>query len=194
MVGVENFSAHPTMETSEEVLHFCTAMKHLDVLISLLFIGTLLLGGCDSAQPRNKGKGEQPVVKNDPPPVEAPPAQPEQQVPAQNENNMVLVNAAPGMSGKGNYGTPTGNNPMEIITVPISTMFKTKDRLVLMNIDHAMNLYRAEHGQIPASHVEFMENIIRANMIQLPQLPAGQEYVYDPSDGVLKIQKPKNAP
>ena len=169
-------------------------MKNLVLLISLLFTGTFFLVGCDLAEPVKKEPDKQPAVQDGPPPGEAPPAPPEQNKPVQDENNMVLVDAAPGMSGKGNYGTPTGNNPMEIITVPVSTMFKTKDGLILMYIEHAMNLYKGEHGKIPATHEEFVQDIILANNIQLPQLPPGQGYVYDPSDGVLKIQKPKNAP
>ena len=116
---------------------------------------------------------------------------------------MILVDAAPGMSGKGNYNVST-NNPVSIIAVPISTMFRVQDQLVLGQITQAMNLYQAEHGKFPATHEEFWERIILANNLQpnqppgrsprLPQLPDGQVYVYDPADGVLKILKPSNAP
>jgi len=155
------------------------------------------MSGCDSVQPIDSGQV--------PPPVEVPQQQnavaPDEDN-APNEDNTVTVKAEPGLSGKGNYGTPTGNNPMEIITVPISTMFRTQDRLVLQQVEHAMNLYKAEHGMAPATHAEFWEKIIVANNLQpnqssanrnkLPQLPAGQTYVYDPKDGVLKVRKPKD--
>ncbi len=46
-------------------------------------------------------------------------------------------------------------------------------------IEHALNLYQAEHGEYPKTYEEFMTNIIKANNIALPTLPAYQEYGYD---------------
>ena len=180
-------------------------MKNSVFFFPLIFLGAFFISGCDLAQPKNKGQDEPPApLIEEPQQPEAVPPQPPADKPTQPEENTVMVPAAPGMSGKGNYGTPTGNNPMEIITVPISTMFRTQDRLVLQQVEYAMNLYKAGHGRVPATHEEFWEQIILANNLQpnqsssnknkLPQLPPGQEYVYDPKDGVLKIRKPKNTP
>ena len=191
------------MNVSDVLFAFVTAMKNFSFFL-LVVLGTFFMNGCDLTQPKNKGQGAPlaPLVEEPPQPAPAP--QPQANDPAQAKENTIMVTAAPGMSGKGNYGTPTGNNPMEIITVPISVMFRTQDRLVLQQVEHAMDLYKAEHGNAPASHAEFWENIIVANNLQpnpsgsnknkLPQLPAGQEYEYDPKDGVLKIRKPKDAP
>jgi hypothetical protein len=45
----------------------------------------------------------------------------------------------------------------------------------------ALQLYKAANeGQGPATHEEYMEKIVKENMIQLPELPAGHEYRYDP--------------
>ena len=172
-------------------------MKQLIVCFSLTLLCVLFVG-CDMAQPQNKKtEGEQPVVRNDPP--EEQPAQGAPQD-ANEKDNTVLVTAAPGMSGKGNYASADGESAMGIITVPISVMFRTQDRLALQQVEYAMNLYKAEHGSAPATHEEFWEKIIVANNLQpnqsnmnrnkLPQLPTGQEYVYDPTDGELKIRKP----
>ena len=160
-----------------------------------MFVGTFLFSGCDLAQPQNKRQDDQPVVQNDQPPVEELPVDPQVQEETEpNEDNTVMVQAAPGMTGRGtNYNTST-NNPMSIITVPISTLFSTRERLVLQQVDHAMNLYKGEHGNAPSSHEEFMRKIIQENNIRLPRLPEGQNYVYDPSDGVLKVRKPRDAP
>ena len=167
-------------------------MKNLIFSFSLVSACVLFMSGCDLAQPQNQGQDVQPVVQNDPPPAEVPP---EQEAPAQAEDNTVMVAAAPGMTGKGNYAS-AGNtsNPMSIVTTPISVMFRTQDRIVLQYIEAAMNLYKGEHGKVPATHEEFMDKIIQANNIQLPRLPAGQTYVYDPVDGVLKVRKPRDAP
>ena len=160
----------------------------------LLFICTVFLSGCDLAQPQKKRHNDQPVVQNDPQPDAELPAQPEQEEPEQPENNTVLVQAAPGMTGKGTgYNTST-NNPMSIITVPVSTDFSVRERLVLQQVDHAMNLYRAEHGTAPSSNEEYMKKIIQENNIRLPRLPEGHEYVYDPNDGLLKVRKPRDTP
>ena len=164
-------------------------MKNLISAFSLVCLCMFCASGCDLAKPQNKGQ-EKPAVQNDQLPIEVPPNPPEQgqNVPAQTADNTVTVPAAPGMSGKGNYGTPTGNNPMEIITVPISTMFRVQDQVVLFQIQDAVNKFRAEHDRFPASHEEFMEKIIRANNIQF-RLPPGHEFVYE--GGELKIRKPK---
>lgn len=183
------------MGTVEVVFHFRTAMKKLIVPCLLVFIPcALFMNGCDLAQPLNTE--EQPVVQNAPPQENVPPveAPPQQQESPNDEDNTVTVKAEVGLGARGHYGTPTGNNPMEIVTVPISTLFRTQERLVLQQVEHAMNLYKAEHGRGPASHAEFMDQIIRANNLRLPQLPPNQEYVFDPRDGELKVRKPRNAP
>jgi len=35
-----------------------------------------------------------------------------------------------------------------------------------------------------------MEKVIKANMIQLPELPEGHKYVYDPATKTLMVEKP----
>ena len=175
----------------DEEIHpfFHPAMKHLTFSVLLAFLCALFLGGCDLAQPQNKGQ-EQPVVSNEPPP---PPVevQPAQVTPPQNGNSTVTVTAAPGrMTGKGNYASADGEKAMGIIPVPLTAMFRTQERLVLLQITDAMNKYKAIHEKGPASHAEFMEQIIRANNIKLPPLPSNQEFMYDPADGELKIRKP----
>jgi hypothetical protein len=54
-----------------------------------------------------------------------------------------------------------------------------------------MNLYKGEHGEFPKSHEQFMEVIIKANQIKLPDLPQDSKYVYDPAIGELMIEYPQ---
>jgi hypothetical protein len=54
-----------------------------------------------------------------------------------------------------------------------------------------MRLYNGSHGTNPKTHEEFMSQIIEANNIQLPDLPSGQEYVYDPEKAELMVQRPR---
>jgi hypothetical protein len=97
--------------------------------------------------------------------------------PASSETSgpVVREKAVVGVSPKGQgYGGG-------LITEPISVYFKASQMVVFrIQIPHAMNLYRGVHGHFPKSHQEFMEKIIQENGIQLPTLPPGARYVYDP--------------
>ena len=173
-------------------------MKNSISLLLSVFFCAFFVSGCDLAQPQNKGQVEQPAAAlvEEPKQVEAPAANPPQaNAPAQNTDNTITERPGYNFSGRGSsLASADGQNPMGIITVPVKTLFVTQDRLVLQQIDHAMNLYKAEHGNAPASEAEFTNMIINANNIKLPRLPANQTYFYDPKDGELKIRKPGNAP
>ena len=41
------------------------------------------------------------------------------------------------------------------------------------------------------SHEEFMEKIVQANNIRLPELPEGHRYLYDPTTNELMVERPK---
>lgn len=104
--------------------------------------------------------------------------------PAQPEPNTVRDKAAPGVTGKGNYEAG-------IITTPLKEYFQIRDRIAFeIQIPHAMNLYNADKGRYPRSHEEFMRDIIEANSIQLPELPMGHRYVYDPKTHELMVEHP----
>ena len=80
---------------------------------------------------------------------------------------------------------------VQLIVLPARTLFRTQQRLVFeVQVPQAMGLYEAEHGHRPKSHDEFMQKVIAANAIQLPELPAGQRYFYDPDTGELMVEKP----
>ena len=96
-----------------------------------------------------------------------------------------------GVTGKGQYGDMSGK-PMSIVTVPVSTYFQAKERAVFdMQIPQAMNLYKAPNGAFPATQEEFISKIIKANNIQLPQLPPGSQYYYDANNAQLMVRSPK---
>lgn len=77
-----------------------------------------------------------------------------------------------------------------VVSEPIRAMFRTEQRLQLMQMTHALQLYKGEHGYLPKSHEIFMKDIIEANSIQLPELPEGERYVYDPQQGELMVERP----
>ena len=179
-----------------------TVMKRLTFSLSLIFLCSLFVSGCDLAQPQRQGQGGQPVVQNDPQPLEAPPEQdalpqdalPQDAPPQDAADVSVLVRAEVGLGPRGHYAPPAANNPAGIITAPISAMFRTRERVTFFQpMEQAMNLFRATHDRLPNSHEEFMEQIIRANHLRLPELPPGQEFVYDPARGELMVRRPRDA-
>jgi hypothetical protein len=91
--------------------------------------------------------------------------------------------AAPGLSGR---GTGFGNTHTG---AALSARIRIEERVILDNVSYALKLFEAEHGRRPSSHEEFMQKIIQANSIQLPSLPEGQNYVYDPEQGELMVEQ-----
>jgi len=75
------------------------------------------------------------------------------------------------------------------IAQPAVVLFKVKEKIPFeILIPSAMGLFKASEGRAPESHEEFMTKIIKANQIQLPKLPEGQEYQYRPEDEQLWVQ------
>jgi len=99
----------------------------------------------------------------------------------------VREKAAVGMGEKGRgYG---GDN---VITVPLRAYWNVKEQLAIDLMKHAVDLFKASEGRLPKTQDEFMEKIIKANDIRLPQLPEGQRYVYDPNcEDYLEVERPK---
>ncbi len=110
---------------------------------------------------------------------------------AEAEAEYVEKKADVGATGKGEYGV-TSEDPMSIVTVPVSTYFKAQEMAVFrMQIPSAMNLFQASEGRYPNSEEEFMTKIIKANQIVLPKLPEGDVYFYDAQARELKIRSKK---
>lgn len=108
-------------------------------------------------------------------------AKPEQK-PAETPGT-VVGKAEVGVGAKGHYSEG-------IILTPVATIFRAEEMLAFkVQIPQAMNLFKAEHNRPPKSNEEFMERIIKANMIPLPELPEGQRFVYDPKTQELMVER-----
>jgi hypothetical protein len=78
-----------------------------------------------------------------------------------------------------------------VLVTPAKAYFSVRERAVFeMQIPQALKLFKATNGNGPKTHEEFMAQIIDANQIQLPELPAGQRYVYDPEKEELQVERP----
>ena len=79
-----------------------------------------------------------------------------------------------------------------IITQPIASYFRAQDKLNLGFIKHALDLYRELNDGPPRSHEEFVEQILNASNLKLPEA-ADPNYLvrYSPETGWL-ILVPKD--
>ncbi len=105
---------------------------------------------------------------------------------AKQEPQTSRVKAQSGATGRGNYGPGLGGG---LGTTALSTRVRVQERAGYLQVEQALNLYKAEHDGLPKSHEEFMEKIIKPNNIILPPLAEGATYVYDPAKGELMIEK-----
>jgi hypothetical protein len=150
----------------------------------LLMVGVALLLGCSGREPARPTPP--PSVADAPPPP--PPLQPAQPPPlpsAVKAPETVQKKAAVGVGKKGrDYG-------QGFVVTPIAALFAVRERTAFeIQIPQAMQLFKAEKDRAPKDHAEFMEQIIQANHIRLPELPEGDRYLYDPKTEQLMVARP----
>jgi hypothetical protein len=63
------------------------------------------------------------------------------------------------------------------------------EQISKMYVEHAIDLFHAEHDRYPKDYNEFMTSIIKANQIKLPVLPGGAKYAYDVQNHKLQVVK-----
>lgn len=121
-----------------------------------------------------------------PPKAPAPPPKPQvvENPTPETPAGTVREKAEVGMGEKGHYGTG-------VLTTPLDIRWRADERMTLNKIEYGMKMYKGEHGYAPKTHKEFMDKIIKDGMIKLPELPEGEQYLYDPQTEQLMIQKPR---
>jgi hypothetical protein len=80
------------------------------------------------------------------------------------------------------------------ITGPLEAYGPMVEQISKDHIDYALRLYEAEHGRYPKDYDEFMRDIIKANNIKLPVLPAQMKYQYDEVNHKLVVVQPAAPP
>ena len=78
-----------------------------------------------------------------------------------------------------------------IITEPLRQRFLIQHRIAFMRLEGAMRDFKILNDRLPNSHEEYIEKIVKATGIALPELPTDEEYVYDPKRGELMIRRPQ---
>jgi hypothetical protein len=155
-------------------LHFILNAANLLCIAILSFA---CVGCGDSAAPVPVPPAPaQNAVSRPPDPVIATPPAPPTQYKASEDHTAKGMKAAE--IGKG------------VISTPTKIYLRIPDKLVFEQVTHALNLYRASNGDFPKTQEEFMREIIAANNLKLPELPAGSSYVYRPAEGELMIEEP----
>jgi hypothetical protein len=97
--------------------------------------------------------------------------------------------------GKGGQRLKDHSQYGKILSGPISTLKHIQQLAPLeIQIPHALNLFKAEHGRAPKDHAEFMAKIIEFNRIQLPELPEGAVYHYNKEAGELWVYPAEEVP
>ncbi|MFO0905872.1 MAG: hypothetical protein U0939_22885 [Pirellulales bacterium] len=120
-------------------------------------------------------------------PSGAAPAAPAANAPSANAAPAPPPAAVPAQVGVGAKGRSLDEHEGALVT-PAKALFATKERVVFeVQLPQALQLYKAEHGQAPQSHDEYMQRIVAANSINLPVLPANRQYQYDPQTEQLMV-------
>ena len=160
-------------------------MKNCDIFsfvsfASFFFVMPCMVG-CDAGKPRNSA----PIANLQPADEDL-----AQTAQANKEQERELVAIGRNVSGKADFAEGGDRDIMAPILVPLGQYFSVRERTVFeMQIPSAMNIYKAmNNNKPPASHDEFMKEIIGANKITLPSLRnSTDQYQYDPESGELKI-------
>jgi hypothetical protein len=99
--------------------------------------------------------------------------------------------------GVGKQGRKTIENAKaggikRMIAQPAASLFAFRQAAVFkIQVPQAMNLYRASNGYFPKTHDDFMQ-LMKEQMIRLPELPFGQTYEYDAESSQLMVNRPAN--
>ncbi len=81
-----------------------------------------------------------------------------------------------------------------MISYPAVKFFQAKERIVFeIQIPPAIQRFKAIEGRFPKSTDEFMNRVIKENLIALPELPQGRVYRFDSEKGELFVD-PVNPP
>lgn len=137
------------------------------------------LGQPVSEQPASEETSVQPAPADEP----AMPVEPA--APAEPDTERVEAKAGVGAKGR------SLDEHEGVYVTPAKTLFTVREKVIFeIEVPNALKLYEATNGNPPRTHEEFMSQVIEANGVRLPELPAGQRYVWDPETKELMVERP----
>lgn len=152
-------------------------------LLAVVLPGCLVLLGCDPPPPAAQSNTGSPAPPP-PPGAVAPPAAVETPPPPATET----VKAEQGVGIRGR----SLDEYEGVVVTPVKSLFAFRESAVFkIQLPDALNKFNAFEGRNPTSHEEFMEKVVQANNIRLPELPPGERYVFDPATNELMVERPK---
>jgi hypothetical protein len=141
-------------------------------------------GGSEDVSTSEPLPPESPDVVEQPPVAQSPAGDPEPSAQAEMER----VKAEAGVALKGQSLAEHEG----VLVTPAKALFSAQQRLIYdAAVPKALQLYEATNQRYPQTHEEFMNDVIKANQIQLPPLPPGQKYVYDVEARELMVERPR---
>jgi hypothetical protein len=114
-----------------------------------------------------------------------PKPRPQQSGPIIGQRTSEIRNAAPELQKGNAQVASTKIVKKDPITIVGNAYVSIIGRTSVLNIQHAMDLYKAANDRYPKDYDEFMTEIIKANNISLPRLPPYQAYGYDEKEHQL---------
>lgn len=116
---------------------------------------------------------------------------PSQSQPAPSANSNPNPENAGSKKAQVGVGKKTSRLSKSLIGYEFAALYCVRERMVFdVQIPEAMKLFKATEDRNPRSQEEFMEKIIKANNIHLPELSEGETYRYDPKTGELWVDPP----
>lgn len=110
-------------------------------------------------------------------------------------NEDIVARKAEAGVGKQGQLLQKHSDAQKIISGPASALLQFKQKAVLeIQVPQALSLFRATEGRLPKSHEEFMQKIVEANRLQLPELPEGAVYRFNTELGELWVYPEDQAP
>lgn len=159
----------------------------------LFALGLAIVCGCDRGAPSRPAPPPKPPVNVPPPPPPPPPPESKTTLPPPPPPTVSKppepVHQKLAEVGVGKRGRDYGQG---VVATPAASLWAASERITFeAEIPKAMQLFKATEGRGPKDHAEYMEKIIKANHIHLPELPEGDRYRYDPKTEELMVESPK---
>jgi hypothetical protein len=174
------------------------------IVLSLLITG--LLVGCGEDEPAPPTASSPPAAEAQKPASAAVPAAPATPSTPQSQQTSQQPSAAaapkappkpaapkPAVEKKADVGVGKKGRGYGkgIVATPVASLYAMREQMVFrVQIPEALKLFKAMEGRAPKDNEEFMEKIIKANNIHLPELPTGERYWYDAKTEQLMVQQP----